>query len=169
MGTTFSPNIQKGSQSQDKIQAAKSDDFGAIFEHVEEGIVIFDHRGNITVINPAATKLTKYSKLEAVGQHFNKIVKLVSAQGAELSALTPIYTVLDDGVSVNKSQQLLESKTGQRIWVELGYAPIDPSFGFQVAGIAIIKNIQGAQQLEEVKNDFISIVSHELRNSTLCH
>ncbi len=135
----------------------------AVFHNAEEGIVIFDNKGVIQGYNPAAADLTKYSISEAIGRPFNRVFKVVSPEGADLSALSPINTVLTEGKTLNKNHQLLETKFGERIWIESNYAPIVGDSQQVNSGVAVIRNIQRAYRLEEVKSDFISIVSHELR------
>ncbi len=153
--------VENAALYQDAI--ARRERWEAVFRHAEEGIVIFDHRGAIVGFNPAAAHLTRYSPSDAVGRQFTRVIKIVSPEGADLAALSPIRSVLTEGKTVSKDQQLLETRTGERLWIEINFAPIMSEQGEPSSGIVIIRNIQRAHHLEEVKSDFISIVSHELR------
>jgi PAS domain S-box-containing protein len=134
----------------------------AVFRFTEEGIVIFDRMGTIVGFNPASTEITQYHASEAIGKPFAKIVKTISPDSAG-AGTTPLARVLGEGVTIAKSEQLIENRTGSRIWTEIGYSPIFDDAGRVTSGIAIIRNTTKDREVEEIKSDFISIVSHELR------
>ncbi|HEX3081874.1 MAG TPA: ATP-binding protein, partial [Candidatus Saccharimonadia bacterium] len=71
--------------------------------------------------------------------------------------------VLREGVTIAKSERLLENRSGGRVWTEISYSPIFDDAGRVTSGIAIIRNTSKDREIEEIKSDFISIVSHELR------
>lgn len=135
----------------------------AVFQHTDEGIVIFDRKGKIVGFNPAAAKLTHYTVAEATGQPFTKIIHSVSLEGLDLSNLSPIKKVLDSSQTITKQEQLLETRSGELVWTEISYSPIFDSSGKPTSGIAIVRSTQRDREIEDIKSDFISIVSHELR------
>jgi PAS domain S-box-containing protein len=135
----------------------------AVFKFTEEGIVIFDRDGRIVGFNPACSRLTQFSSSEAVGQPFSKIIKMLTHEGVDLAAMTPLGQVLKEGKTITKSQQLLEGKHGQQTWTEISFSPIFDNAGNVTSGLAIIRDVQRDREVEEIKSDFISIVSHELR------
>ncbi len=142
---------------------ARRERWEAVFKFTEEGIVIFDQKGRIVGFNPAAGRLSGYSTGEVMGRRFVDVIKTVSPEGVDLSALSPIKRVLADGDIVTKREQLLQAKSGQTLWTEISYSPIFSDESQVTSGIAIISNIQKEREVEAVKSDFISIVSHELR------
>ncbi|HUC19923.1 MAG TPA: PAS domain S-box protein, partial [Candidatus Polarisedimenticolaceae bacterium] len=142
---------------------ARRERWEAVFKFAEEGIVIFNRKGRVAGFNPAAGKMTGLTINEVMGKRFIDVVKTVSPEGLDLSALSPVKRVLEEGDVVTKRQQLLQSKNGQTIWTEVSYSPIYNDDHAVTSGIAIISNIQKEREVEAVKSDFISIVSHELR------
>ncbi len=142
---------------------ARRERWQAVFKHAEEGIVIFDRNAQILGFNPALVKLTGYNVSEAIGKQFNRVIKSVSVDGADLSIATPLKQVLTQGVTITNNEQLIESKNGAHAWVQINYSPIFDDGGNVTSGIAIIRNISKDREIEEIKSDFISIVSHELR------
>ncbi len=142
---------------------ARRERWEAVFKFAEEGIVIFDRDGSVVGFNPAASKLTGFSLNEVIGKKFTNIIKTVSPEGLNLSAISPIKRVLGEGEVVTKREQLLQTKNGNTIWTEISYSPIFDDQGAASSGIAVISNIQKEREMEAVKSDFISIVSHELR------
>jgi PAS domain S-box-containing protein len=135
----------------------------AVFRFTEDGIVIFDRHGTIVGFNPAASDITQYHGSEALGKSFDQIIKTVAAESGTLEASKPLYRVIGEGVTIAKSEELIESRTGNRLWTEISYSPMFDDAGRVTSGIAIIRNIQKDREIEEIKSDFISIVSHELR------
>ncbi len=135
----------------------------AVFRFTDEGIVIFDREARIVGFNPASVAITQYDVVDAIGKPFTRIVKTISAEGTDMSNVSPIKRALQEGVTITKSEQLVEARTGGRIWTEISYSPIFDDAGNVTSGIAIIRNTQKDREVEEIKSDFISIVSHELR------
>jgi len=142
---------------------ARRERWEAVFRFTDEGIVIFDSDAKIVGFNPGSVTITKYGVADAIGQPFTRVVKTVSKEGTDLSGVSPIKRVLSEGVTITKSEQLVEARTGERIWTEVSYSPIFDDAGRVTSGIAIIRNIQKDREVDEIKSDFISIVSHELR------
>lgn len=142
---------------------ARRERWEAVFRFTEDGIVIFDKNGIIVGFNPASTEITQWSAADATGQSFDKVIKSVGIEGKGTPLVTPLSRVLGEGVTIAKSEQLLETRIGTRIWTEISYSPIFDNSGRVTSGIAIIRNVQKDREIEEIKSDFISIVSHELR------
>jgi PAS domain S-box-containing protein len=139
---------------------ARRERWEAVFRFTEEGIVIFDRVGTIVGFNPASTEITQYPASEAIGKSFSTIVK---TSGPDVAGPNPLQRVLEEGVTIAKREQLLESRTGGKVWTEISYSPIFDAAGHVTSGIAIIRNTTRDREVEEIKSDFISIVSHELR------
>ena len=142
---------------------ARRERWEAVFRYTDDGIIIFDRDANIVGFNPASVTITKYAVSDATGQAFTRVVKTVSKEGTDMSGVSPIKRVLSEGVTITKSEQLIEARTGERLWTEISYSPIFDDGGRVTSGIAIIRNIQKDREVDEIKSDFISIVSHELR------
>lgn len=142
---------------------ARRERWEAVFKFADEAIVIFDKEGQIAGFNPAAGKLTGHGDADVIGKPFLSVVKPVSPEGVDLSAMSPIKQVLSEGELVAKSLQLIQTKAGNTVWTEISYSPIFDEAGRPSSGIAVISNVQREREIEAIKSDFISIVSHELR------
>ncbi len=142
---------------------ARRERWEAVFRFTEEGIVVFDRTGTIVGFNPACTQITQYNPSEVIGEPFNRIIKTVGADTISGNNIGPIERVLEEGVTIAKSEQLIENRAGVRVWTEISYSPIFNDAGRVTSGIAIIRNTSKDREVEEIKSDFISIVSHELR------
>lgn len=142
---------------------ARRERWEAVFRFTDEGIVIFDRTGTIVGFNPASTQITQYHTAEAIGKPFSKIIKNVSPDTISGTNIGQVERVLEEGVTIAKSEQLIENRGGSRVWTEISYSPIFDDAGRVTSGIAIIRNTTKDREVEEIKSDFISIVSHELR------
>lgn len=142
---------------------ARRERWEAVFKFTDDGIVVFDQKGDIIAFNPAVAKMTGYSNSDALGQPFTKVIKAVSAEGVDLSLRSPVKSILAGAKAIPKTEQLLEDKIGNRFWTQISYSPMLDQEGAVVSVIAVIRNIQRDREVEEIKSDFISIVSHELR------
>jgi PAS domain S-box-containing protein len=142
---------------------ARRERWEAVFRFTEEGIVIFNRDGVIVGFNPACTQITQFHPAEAIGKPFGKIIKTVGTEQISSGSIGPIERVLREGITIAKSEQLLENRGGSRVWTEISYSPIFDDAGRVTSGIAIIRNTTKDREVEEIKSDFISIVSHELR------
>jgi PAS domain S-box-containing protein len=142
---------------------ARRERWEAVFRFTDEGIVIFDAKGVIVGFNPASTAITQWNAAEAIGKSFEKIVKTLTIEGQNAGGPPPLSRVLAEGITIAKSEQLIETRVGTRLWTEISYSPIFDDSGRVTSGIAIVRNAQKDREVEEIKSDFISIVSHELR------
>jgi PAS domain S-box-containing protein len=142
---------------------ARRERWEAVFRFTDEGIVIFDAKGIIVGFNPASTAITQWNAAEAIGKPFEKIIKTLTIEGQTAGGPAPLSRVLSEGVTIAKSEQLVETRAGSRLWTEISYSPIFDDAGRVTSGIAIVRNAQKDREVEEIKSDFISIVSHELR------
>jgi PAS domain S-box-containing protein len=141
---------------------ARRERWEAVFRFTDEGIVIFDRRGSVVGFNPAAAEITGHEISDAISRPFERVVKAITGEGGGVGP-TPLVRVLTDGLTIAKTEQLLETRMGNRIWTEISYSPIFDDAGQITSGIALIRNVQRDREVEAIKSDFISIVSHELR------
>jgi PAS domain S-box-containing protein len=142
---------------------ARRERWEAVFKFIKEGIVIVDRRARIVGFNAGATELTGYVSADVLGKPFHEVMRAVSAEGMNISAVSPLTQVLAEGKVVANNQQLVETAGGEQVWTEISYSPIFDNAGAVTSALAIIRNIQKDREVEEIKSDFISIVSHELR------
>lgn len=142
---------------------ARRERWEAVFKFTEEGIVVFDQACKIVGFNPAAAKLTGWRDSDVIGRNFSDVIAVIAPEQFMRGEIQPLAQVLAEGVVVAKQQQLIKTKSSDTVWTEITYSPIFDSSGSVVSGIAVITNIQKDREIEEVKSDFISIASHEMR------
>ena len=113
----------------------------AILENIADGIVALDRDGDVVLWNRAAEQVTGVPATEALGR--------------------PPQQVL--GGTLSEAPLLRISRGGGEIWLSVTEAVMRDPAG-QVAGrIYAFRDISADRLVEEMKSEFVSTVSHELR------
>ncbi len=113
----------------------------AILENIADGIVALDRDGNVVLWNRAAEQVTGVPAAEALGRSPQQVL------GRSLSG-APLVRI---------------ARSGGEIWLSVTEAVMRDPAG-QVAGrIHAFRDISADRFVEEMKSEFVSTVSHELR------
>jgi signal transduction histidine kinase len=113
----------------------------AILENIADGIVALDRDGNVVLWNRAAEQVTGVPATEALGRSPQQVL------GRTLTG-APLVPI---------------ARSGGEIWLSVTEAVMRDPAG-QVAGrIHAFRDISADRFVEEMKSEFVSTVSHELR------
>ena len=143
--------------------------YRAIWDTSIDAVVLFDHRGVISLANPAAASLFGYD--------------MDNMRGMPVVALTPerlragLLENLDDfarhgtmALSLTRFEGVALTAAGREVAVEAALSKLDQvggSAGMSGAGghqlVLFARDISQRRALETIKDDFIATVSHELR------
>jgi PAS domain S-box-containing protein len=120
----------------------------AILANIADGIVAVDRDGKVVLWNAAAEQITGVPAAEALGR------TSAQALGRALES---------DGEGVAGDRLVSISRGSEEVWLSLTEAVMrDP--GGQVAGrIFAFRDISTDRLVEQIKSNFVSTVSHELR------
>src|SRR5690606_39171412 len=130
----------------------------AIIASSNDAIVAKTLEGRIMTWNKAAQKLFGYAAEEIIGKSITTIIP-EDRKEEELYILSK----LRNGETVEHYETKRLTKTGQQIDVSLTISPIKDHSG-RVIGISkIARDITEKKQEEKRKNDFVAMVSHELK------
>jgi len=134
-----------------------------ILNSVGEGLCGLDLSGNITFVNPAATKLLGYQVTELIGQSISLILSHSKVDGTPYPfEASPICASLRDGTVHQVTDEAFWCKDGASFPVEYVSTPIQEQ-GVIMGAVVTFKDITERQMVERMKDEFISVVSHELR------
>ncbi len=117
-----------------------------IFDHIEDGVIILDSNENILLVNPAARRIFEIGIEDNSGK---KITSVIPNQD--------LHNLITAG-KVNPLQYHEISFEDERVY-NAQYASI-PGIGIAVT----LQNITYLKQIDHMKNEFISMVSHDLRS-----
>ncbi|MFX1376675.1 MAG: PAS domain S-box protein [Promethearchaeota archaeon] len=164
-------DITEKFELEQKVKESESR-YRSLFESVPFSIALIDQKGLIVYCNPAVEKLLGYRIQELIGKEFRK-----------LPAIKPKYlpTMLNRFKKVAKGEKLppLEAefyrKDGELVWInyQTSLVKLGDNFFVQAilhditdrkrADLLVQQEIQKLKELDQIRKDLISRVSHELK------
>lgn len=130
----------------------------AIVSYSDDAIISKDLNSIVTSWNSAAERIFGYSATEMIGQ---SIVKLIPENRQQEEP--EIISRLKQGQRVDHFETKRVTKYGKLIDVSLTISPVMDITGRIIGVSKIARDITDKKQEEQRKNDFIAIVSHELK------
>jgi PAS domain S-box-containing protein len=124
-----------------------------------EGIFAFDRDGCYTVWNPAMERLSGLSQAQTIGKCTGEAFPFLKTVGEDKL----MQATLSGKTVIAKDRPYQVPQTGRNGFFEGYYSPLRDESGEIIGGLAIIRDITERHAIEEMKNEFISIVSHEMR------
>ncbi|MFX0029754.1 MAG: PAS domain S-box protein [Candidatus Hermodarchaeota archaeon] len=143
-----------------------------LFESVPFSIALIDQRGIIVYCNPAVETLLGYSIPELIGQEFRKLAFI---HPKYLPLMNERFKELIKGVPLPSFEAEFYKKNGELVWVnyQTTFVKIREEFLVQAilhditdrkkADLLIQQEIQKLKELDQIRKDLISRVSHELK------
>lgn len=139
----------------------------AIIDASADGIMLVDASYKIVTCNPAAEYLSGWRMHEAVGRFCWEVLgfqepALVAAQSnVQLSTL---MEALRAGSEPSSFEMLITTYQGKQRWLAISCAalPLDEQEGLQATVIGL-HDISQLKAVDQMKSDFVAMVSHELR------
>lgn len=121
----------------------------AILAHIADGIVATDRDGRIVLWNAAAVEITGIPTSEALGR-------------APVDVLQRDLSSGDDAPVGNRVLAIVRG--GEEVWLSVTEAVMRDPGGGLAGCIFAFRDISSARLVEQMKSDFVSTVSHELRS-----
>lgn len=114
-----------------------------------DAVIACDLQENITLFNPAASRMSGWPETEAVGKQLSQVLRYVDpATGVELPSLVR-EAIRTNAVVRQKSDRLLVLGDGERAAVTESAAPIRDRFGMASGGIILLQDVSQAHALAE--------------------
>lgn len=132
--------------------------FTSIIKSSPTSIIITNHKGEIEYVNPKFTRLTGYTLNEVIGKT-PRILKSGYTKPAEYKAL---WKTISSGKEW-KGEFHNKKKNGELYWELASISSMKDSQGKITHYIAIKEDITDRKLLEQQKDDFLNIASHELK------
>ncbi|HSX41639.1 MAG TPA: ATP-binding protein [Candidatus Saccharimonadales bacterium] len=134
----------------------------ALLTSIGEGLIVIDEKGNISRINPAGLATLGYKPEEVEGKWFPGLIKAADEEGAKIDPLDrPITKALTTGQVVTEAV-LYRRKNGTSFPAAITVSPVVLK-GKPIGAIEVFRDITKERQLEEAKEEFVSLASHQLR------
>jgi PAS domain S-box-containing protein len=135
-----------------------------LIQSITDGMIVVATDGTISLMNPAASRMTDWPVEESSGIDVKQVIKLFAENGREIEPLeNPFQKVFESKTAINQVLQLV-SRSGKKLTVSLVVSPVTTNTSKDVSGaIAIIRDISNSRAEERKRADFISTASHEMR------
>jgi PAS domain S-box-containing protein len=152
-------------QRQIEEMASQSRQWQAIYNGVQESIVLLDLRGKVLTVNPATEHITGHQAADSIGKHIGEIFPKVSVMGNGIDFPGPsgLYQTLEERRPSDLFEAVVETKDKRHIWVNYTYTPLWDGHGEMIGLVRVTSDVSTIKTVEQMKNDFVSIASHELR------
>ncbi|HEU5145434.1 MAG TPA: PAS domain S-box protein, partial [Chryseosolibacter sp.] len=132
--------------------------FRAMVSQTNAGLLHTDLNGIITLVNSKLCDILGYSERELLGK---SIWELTFADDRETNR--QIFDSLRTKMIPSEAEKRLLHKDGFPIWVSESLSAIRNERGEAESAVAVILDISSRKELEEQKDEFIGIASHELK------
>jgi len=130
----------------------------AIVVSSDDAIISKRLDGTITSWNNAAERLFGYSAEEAIGKHITLIIP-----DELLREEIEIINNIKQGKRIQHYETVRQRKDGSRIYVSLSISPVKDRQGNIIGAAKIARDVSERRELEQRKDNFISMASHELK------
>jgi len=132
-----------------------------LYEEAPDAYFSVGTNGYIMRANRRAAELLGYSRVEMVGR-----------PAADLYADTPngrtkaqkVFQRFLAGQEIRDEEMEMRRADGTSLWVNLSVRPIVDEEGRVIASRSVLTDITEQKKLDRLKDDFINLVSHELRS-----
>lgn len=119
----------------EKALKAEESRMRAITESTQDAILMMDPEGNISFVNPAATRIFGYSREEMLGKNLHMLLAPPRYHQAHKDAM-PAFTLTGEGRSLGKNLEFQAvCKAGNEIFIELSLSALELSDGWYSVGI----------------------------------
>ncbi|MDO8469747.1 MAG: ATP-binding protein [bacterium] len=151
----------QASQAVTKLQdVVKTEErkLNAMMESMDEGVVMTDRDFRLVVANPAARAIAGIANAGTVS-----LFDFVDHLGGKFD----IHGKLDECMALDRPLEVTDVAFGDRIF-HISVAPVKSSFGLRanevLGGVVIFRDVSHEKELERLRNDFTSMLVHELRS-----
>ena len=134
-----------------------------ILQQLPVGVLVIDKEGKVTQVNKRLEKIV--GTKVPIGYTFEKDKEsiITTYAGKKVSASEmPVVQALRSGRQITGQEYEID-RNGKRVILQVGAAPINNTRGKTVASVSILTDITEQKELEERKDDFINMASHELK------
>lgn len=154
MADKLSKQLQKLENDRD-IAIAERNKIDEILSSVIDGIIALDFNKNVILLNKSAQEITGYTSAEIQSRPIDQFVQLFLGND-EIMSKTYCQG------SFNQSARLV-GKDGKQTKVNIMTAQVSGTVQTNASCILILHDLSREEELEQMKLDFVSMASHELK------
>lgn len=134
----------------------------ALLTSIGDGVIAIDHQKKIILFNEAASKMIGIDSAKVIDQPYDLILKLQDEKTHQ-PVVNFINNSLQGKESVTTTRLMLQRVSGEMLPVLPTISPIFDSQKKITGVVIVLKDITWERELEKLKDEFVSLASHELR------
>lgn len=142
--------------------ATERDTVNALLLASADGIVVVDKERSVERMNPAIEGIIGLTADQARGKKCEDLFGC-ARDGSLACGTCPFSQVFSGGKAVIDHAFEARRGDGTKIWISGAYAPVHGGDGQVVSAIGSVRDVTKGKEVEELQQDFVSIVSHEVR------
>lgn len=134
-----------------------------IIQQLPVGVLITDSKGNITQANGQADTILGLTTPMGFQVGSKNLVPSIYKDKLTNPSKTPLLQVLQTGKPILRKEYVLLRQDGKKLQIQINAAPIHNTFGKTIAAALIINDVTVQKEIEQRKDDFVNMASHELK------
>jgi PAS domain S-box-containing protein len=139
---------QAAEASAEEIRAQR-EQLRVTLESIGDAVLVTDHEGRVTLLNPVAEALTGWTKAEAAGLPLAQIFRITNEQTGR-GAENPVERVLREGVVVGLANHtVLTGRDGSRRPIDDSAAPIRDGRGNLTGVVMVFRDVTQRRRAEQ--------------------
>ena len=123
-----------------------------------DGVLVTDRESRIVLHNPAATRLLEIESLPIIDRPISHCIKNEDLTSAVVTALE-----MEESKYREISQEIIQVKGPGSVFLRADTAPVLDEESEVLGSVTVLHDITQERQLNQMKSDFLAMVSHELR------
>jgi two-component system phosphate regulon sensor histidine kinase PhoR len=132
-----------------------------LINRLSAGVIATDNREHVVLANPAFQNMLDYHGERIIGRPVNEFIK----NGKLLGMITRALSMTPDESGELTEEILLDGKAeSEGLVLNACCAPFRDRTGSNLGTITVLHDITVLKKMDQLKSDFVSLVSHEIRS-----
>lgn len=158
----------KGYEELNRQLRVRYEEKNALLQSIGEGVVVLDTEGKVSLFNHAASDLLGWTEAEMIGKKWIEMVPVEKVDGTRIeSSLRPVAVKYppspQNGSNGYAGTYYYVRKNGTRFPMTVTITQLKLE-GQDQGLVVVFHDVTREKQVEELKEDFLSLASHQLRS-----
>ncbi|MEI7690553.1 MAG: ATP-binding protein [bacterium] len=136
-----------------------------LLDAIADGVYIVDFERNLTLLNPAAEKMTGWNAAEVTGIKCWSVMSLKDQKDNSVCQDNcPVLACWKSGEYITRDDTcFLHHKNKNTVQISSSYTPLKDNYGHNVGAVCIFRDETEKKEIQRQRDEFVSTASHELR------
>ena len=158
--------ISLNSNDTKRLRAIRHAESDALFATIADGVISVDEQNVVTRMNKSSLNILAINNAdEVIGKKLDEVLSIVDDKfNPNDNTLKPISYVFETGNPIIKNSFKIKRKRGDDpiLTIEGSISPMKQK-NKVIGAILIFRDVSDEDRIDQMKNDFISLASHQLR------